>query len=151
MRHLEGLIMSYDLLVNPSARENPLTVAQRIVAEHEQDFESVETLLTASQWRLLKLAGAGRYHLWALSISDPLNNLMQELSYNLRDAAEIPPEWLDDREPEEVFAGLRQNFAELTPDQCRAIWTILAVAQGRQLQVHQIITEQWWRLRSPHK
>lgn len=144
--------MAYDLLVNPCSRENPLTIANRIVAEHGQDFASVETLLTAAQWRLLKFAGAGRYHLWALSTGDPLGNLVAELSYNLGAAAGIPPEWIDDREPEDVFAGLRQTLAELTHDQARAVWTILSVAQARQLQVHQIISEQWWHLRvSPHK
>ena len=144
--------MDYDLLVNPFSRENPLTVAQRIVDEHEEDFATVETLLTPAQWRLLKFAGAGRFHLWALSTAAPLNDLISELSYDLRLAAEIPPEWLNDREPEEVYAGLRQAVAGLTPDQCRAVWTVLAVAQSRQLQVQQIVTEQWWHLRvSPHR
>lgn len=122
---------SYSLMANPYSNRDPNRLAAKIIKTHRKDFQKAVDTIADVEWEFLKLAGAGRYHLWALTLPDPLRSLISELSGNQSEFASIPPEWLQNEDPQDVFARVRQTLDTLSVDERKAAWTLLASAQAK--------------------
>ena len=140
------MVGDYDLLVNPNARRSPLRTAHRIFKKHREDFQKAATALSPTEWKFLRLIGAGKFHLFALAHPDPLRALLADLTFEMRDT--IPTDWLDGREAVDVLGSTRQSVDPLTANETKAVWTVLCVAQLRELPIQKIVEGNWWK---PHQ
>jgi len=134
---------SYDLIINPGARTNPLMLFVSLRSAFPWAFAEVGDTLSAHQWRFLYYACQGGLGLLAQPDFNP-QQALRTLCLTESVAMAPPLEWLGTNEPlPDVIQGVRQSIENLTVDQCKAVWSIVAFVQALRLGIHEVLQLPW--------
>ena len=137
-------VYSYDLVINPAARTNPLILFVALRRAFPWAFAEAGATLSAPQWRFLYYACQGGFGLLGQPDFNP-QQAMRTLCC-IESVGMAPPiEWLGTDEPlPDLAQGIRQSIENLTTDQCKAVWAIVAFVQGVRLGIHEVLQLPWY-------
>jgi hypothetical protein len=137
-------VQDFDLTLNPMARANPLSQFVRLLDRFPMDFLAASKAFDAVEWRLLYYA---RSYYFA-NLGQPDFDAIGALQLDCPKVAgldEIPSELLGtDASPAEVALGMYENFHELSVDQAKAVWAILAFVWSIRLERYEVLQLPWW-------
>lgn len=136
---------AFDQMVNRKSRRPAARTVARLFEKFKTEFVDAGTALDPFQWRLLYYLD--QYPLAALSDPhfDPRDGFerifRQDLWFN-----EVPLEWLGTTTSvAQMLEKLHIVFIELSVDQAKAVWSILALARSLGFGKHEVLQVPWWR------
>jgi hypothetical protein len=105
-------------------------------------FQDAAIAISPVAWRLLLLCSTP--YDWPLPI-DPTIDFRERLRHASEHGIDVPAEWLDGNDPQDVAASLRQDLSYADEDSARAVWLVLAFVKTLRLETPDKLRVVWWK------
>ena len=123
--------------------ERTIVTVDRLIKEHQADFDEVARAIPPEAWRYLYFVGTYTLETLASSRFHPQAELRDRCSVS--DFEAPPPEFIGSDRPAQDVAGQLDVIIRLMTDaQVSAVWAVLSVAHALHLSIDEVLACEWW-------